>query len=246
MCGRYALARPASDLVRLFDAVEGPGLLESYQPSFNIGPTRHVAGLVTAASGARLLEAYRWGLVPSGAVELSTGNRLFNARAETLEERPVFAGLLERRRVAVVADGFYEWTPGPGDRRPRPYYFRRPDGEPLFFAGLWDAWHPPARSADVASGPLLSCTIITTAAGEDMAGIHDRMPAILPPDCLEGWLQPRPLSRLDRESLLRPAPAGTLVHHPVDPRVGDVREDDAGLVARFAAPPEPEPLTLFG
>ncbi len=238
MCGRYALSRPASELAQLFEAREGHGL-PGYQPSFNLAPTRTVPGLVVAGDGIRVLVGFRWGLVPAWARDRSIGNRLFNARAETLERRPAFADALQGRRMAIVADGFYEWRVD--GRRHQPFYFCRPDGQQLLFAGLWEAW----RGHRSPQESLLSCAIVTTEAGEDMDGVHDRMPAILPARSLDTWLQPGPIGRLDRAQLLRPAPPGTLVHHPVDPRVGDVRHDDPHLVAPFTPPVEPEPLRLF-
>ena len=239
MCGRFVLSWPAPRLAQLFEADEGHGFREAYEPSFNLAPTRAVAGLVLAPAGGRLLEAFRWGLVPAWEADPSIGGRLFNARAETLESRPAFADALRSRRVAVVAEGFYEWKADP--HRRQPFFFHRPDGQPLLFAGLWDAWRPPVSPHEW----LLTCTIITTAAGDDMAGLHDRMPAVLLPGSLDTWLSPGPIGRLDRHDLLRPAPAGTLVHHPVHPRLGDARQDDAGLVAPFTPPLEPEPLRLF-
>ncbi|MDQ3979802.1 MAG: SOS response-associated peptidase [Actinomycetota bacterium] len=244
MCGRFTLSWPAPRLAQWFDATEGDGLRETYQPSFNIAPTRYVAGLVITAGGSRLLEAFRWGLVPPWAPDPSIGNRLFNARAETLDSKPAFAEALTLRRVVIVAEGFYEWRAAEGQTRHQPFLFRRPDGKPLLFAGLWEAWRAPAGPKG-SDDRLLTCTIITTAAGEDMAGIHDRMPAILGDEALPGWLEPGRIGRSAREELLRPAPPGTLVHHRVDPRVGDVRQDDPQLVVPFTPPLEPEPLRLF-
>lgn len=242
MCGRFALSWPAPRLAQLFDAQEGHGLREAYQPSFNIAPTRFVPGLVMTGQGTRVLDAYRWGLVPSWAPNPGTGSRLFNARAETLDARPAFADALKFRRVAVVADGFYEWQAMDGVRRHQPFFFHRADGQPVLFAGLWEDWRRPTAPPHER---LLTCTIITTAAGEDMGRVHHRMPAILPEESLEAWLRPGGISRLEREELLGPAQPGTLVHHAVDPRVGDVRQDDPQLVAPFTPPLEPEPLRLF-
>lgn len=214
------VSRPVEVLARLLDARESPGLREWYQPSFNLAPTRVVPGLVLAAPGDRVVRPYRWGF----------GGRLFNARAETVATSRTFGAAWEARPVAVLADGFYEWT-GAGDRR-HPLFFRRADGRPLALAGLWE------REAEVAA-----CTIITTEAGDDLAGIHDRMPVVLELEELAGWLDPADHGRR-RHRLLAPAPAGTLVHHPVDPRVGDVRNDGSWLIEPVD-PPE-EPLRLFG
>jgi putative SOS response-associated peptidase YedK len=232
MCGRYALARRADALARLFGAREAPGLRESYEPSYNIAPTRQVLGLAAAPDGDRVLDTYRWGLVPWWASDPAIGNRLFNARAATLATSHTFADAFARRRLAVLADGFFEWRPGPDDRR-RPLFFHRADGAPLLLAGLWERWRDPSHVRDE---PLVSCTIVTTDAGPDLLGIHDRMPVILEPGDLDRWLD-----GAERAALLRPSSAGTLVHHPVDPRVGDVRNDGPDLIAPY----EEQELRLF-
>ncbi|MDQ4098071.1 MAG: SOS response-associated peptidase [Actinomycetota bacterium] len=232
MCGRYALARRADALARLFGAWEAPGVHEAFEPSHNIAPTRQVLGLAMTQARDRVLDTYRWGLIPWWATDPAIGNRLFNARAATLSTSQAFADAFARRRLALVADGFFEWRPGSDGRR-RPLFFQRADGAPLLFAGLWERWRDPAPRADE---PLLSCTIVTTEAGPDLLGIHDRMPVILEPEALDRWLD-----GTEGAGLLRPSPAGTLVHHPVDPRVGDVRNDGADLVAPY----EEQELRLF-
>ena len=153
-----------------------------------------------------MLGLYRWGVGP----------RQFNTRSEGVADTS--------HRMAVLADGFFEWHDG------QPLFIRRADGAPLALAGLWAAER--------------TCTMLTTAAGPDLEGIHHRMPVILELDALAQWLDPAHLDRPVVKRLLRPAPGGVLVHHPVDPRVGDVRNDGPELVERFE-PPEP-PLRLFG
>lgn len=222
VCGRIAVYRPTDVLAGLFGAREGAGVRESCRPSFNLAPTRMVVGLVVGGDGERVLHLYRWGL----------RHRLFNARAESVATNGAFAGALRARRLAVLADGFFEWQ-NPGGGRRQPFFFARADGEPLALAGLWDR-----------EGGSPACTVITTNAGNDLAGIHDRMPVILERDTLARWLDRADLSEDQREAILRPAPAGTLVHHRVDPRVGDVRNDDPDLIEPFDPPAEP--LQLFG
>ncbi len=234
MCGRYALARSARELAALFRATEASRLQRSYEPSHNIAPTREVVGLAMTAAGERVLDTYRWGLVPVWAPDPSIGNRLFNARAETLSTSRTFGDALTHRRLAILADGFFEWRTGPDGRR-RPLFFSRADGAPLAFAGLWERWRGDGRE------PLCSCTIVTTEAGPDVMAVHDRMPVVLEPAVLDRWLAPGSGDRDELEAMLRPSPAGTLAHHPVDPRVGDVRNDSPELVAPY----EDRELRLF-
>ena len=231
MCGRISLYSTPERLSRIFDAALDEEVDRDLRPSFNVPPTRPILGVSAVHDGAglqRRLGRYRWGLVPSWAKDLSMGNRLFNARGETVATKPSFRAAFTARRLAVLADGFYEWEATPGSGR-RPHYFERSDGEPLAFAGLWEQWWGPA-TAGRSEAPLLTCTIITTGAGPDLADIHDRMPVILERDTLDEWLDPDDKDRPELESLITASPAGTLVHHRVDPRVGNVRNDGPDLV----------------
>jgi putative SOS response-associated peptidase YedK len=133
-----------------------------------------------AAAGQRELAWLRWGLVPSWAKDPSIGNRLINARAETVAEKPAFRTALRRRRCLVVADGFYEWQRS--GRAKDPYFIRMRDDRPFAFAGLWESWEGPDHSV------LETCTILTTEPNELVRPIHDRMPVILPPEVYACWL----------------------------------------------------------
>jgi len=168
----------------------------------------------------------RWGLVPSWAKDPSVGNRMFNARAETVTEKPSFRSAFKRRRCLVPIDGFYEWGPAvPGSAgNKQPWLVRRADGDPLVLAGLWES-----RSEED-SGTLRTCTVITVDANEDMAPIHHRMPALLPPSGWDAWLDPSSDRLKFVEALLFPAPTGLLIRHPVDRRVGNPRNKGAGLL----------------
>ncbi len=229
MCGRISLLTPPERLARIFDAVLAAGVDPAGRPSANVGPTRMVPGLaeVAADEGGRVIDLYKWGLVPSWSDNPTIGSRLFNARAETVATKPSFRSAFARRRLAVLADGFYEWHTEHGRRQP--YYFTRADGAPLAFAGLWEEWHGPA--SDGTARPLRTCTIITSAAGADMAGLHDRMPVVLDPDAIDVWSEAD--GKADRElleSMLVPGVPGTLVHHPVSAAVGNVRNDGPELI----------------
>jgi putative SOS response-associated peptidase YedK len=242
MCGRIALYSEPDLLARIFDAQLELGLEPDGRPSWNVGPMRSVLAVADVGDPAggpvhRELGRYKWGLVPSWAKEPTMGNRTFNARAETVAAKPSFRAAFTARRLAVVADGFYEWKPGAGSVK-QPYYFTRADGQPLALAGLWEQWsggpagHGPGDSADgaVERPALRTCTVITTDAGPDMGDIHHRMPVVLEPDVLEEWLDPTNRDKPELESLLVPSPAGTLVHRAVGRAVGNVRNDGPELI----------------
>ncbi len=248
MCGRIALYSEPDHLARIFDAVLGPDMGPDGRPSWNLGPMRSVVAVADVADGPeaggavpegapvhRELGRYRWGLVPSWAKDPTMGNRTFNARAETVASKPSFRAAFTARRLAVLADGFYEWKPGDGKTK-QPYYFTRADGQPLALAGLWEQWWGgPAADDGGEDRPVLrTCTVITTGAGPDMGDIHHRMPVVLEPDVLEEWLDPSNRDKPELESLLAPSPAGTLVHRPVGRAVGNVRNDGPELIEASA------------
>ena len=238
MCGRFVLASPVDRLAGHFAASPDLDVAETYQPSFNVAPTHPAIGLVYDGSGHRRLRDFRWGLVPPWAADPSIGSRLFNARAESVAGRPAFREAFRSRRLAVVADGFFEWRRGPGAVR-RPLYLRRRDGAPLAFAGLWERWRGGEEGlGGGGDGWLRSCTIITTPANADLAGVHDRMPALLEAGALERWLDPGQSDARVLRRLLVPSPAGCLVGHPVSPLVGDVRNDGPWLIEPVEVPAE--------
>jgi putative SOS response-associated peptidase YedK len=233
MCGRFALVTPPARLARYFQAVLDDRDEDEPHPSWNVAPTDPVVGVRARRSRetdavSRVLTPYRWGLVPSWAKDMTVGNRLFNARAETVATKASFRSAFASHRILVPADGFYEWHKLDDGTR-QPYYFTRADGAPLAFAGLAAWWRD--RDAPPDAPGIRSCTIITTAAGHDMDGIHDRMPVILSPDTFDVWLDPDNDEIPELVSLLHAGPDGTLTHHPVSPRVGNVRNNDADLVA---------------
>jgi putative SOS response-associated peptidase YedK len=174
----------------------------------------------------RTLTELRWGLIPSWAKDPSAGSRLFNARRESVVNKPSFRDAFKSRRVIVPADGFFEWRK-PNSGAKQPHFFTRTDGDPLALAGVAESWSDTRAAGEP---PIRSCSIITTSAGPDMDGIHDRMPVVLDPDTFELWLDPGNEDTNALTALLRPAPAGTIAHRPVGPRVGNVRNDDAQLI----------------
>lgn len=176
MCGRYVEVSSPKDLAPLFEATVAPELEGSWRPSWNISPTRSVLGVANEhKTGERMIHEFRWGLVPSWAKELSAGARTFNARAEGVAVRPSYRASFKSKRAIVPADAFYEWSHRP-DEAKQPYAFERSDGTPLAFAGLYDFWRD--KNLGEEAPWVASATIITTGAGPDMDGIHDRQPLV--------------------------------------------------------------------
>ena len=250
MCGRFALYTPPAKIARYFQANLAEGADGEHAPSWNVAPTDSVLGVRDrparrpeqnppeqdppqqgpAEEGGepeRILMTFRWGLIPWWSKDAKSGSRLFNARGETVATRASFREAFKERRIIVPADGFYEWHKTKTGTR-QPYYFRRADGQPIAFAGLAERWRDKSAGPDA---PLIrSCTVITTTAGPDMSGIHDRMPVILDPAVFDVWLDPANEDVEELRALLRAPAAGTVVHHQVGTRVGNVRNNDAALV----------------
>lgn len=229
MCGRFALFTPPGRIAKYFQATLGDDVDPDQRPSWNVAPTDTVFGLRQLASstddaGARILHAYRWGLVPWWSKDPTAGSRLFNARGETVANKPSFRSAFQERRLVIPADGFYEWHK-PTHGAKQPHYFTRTDGEQLAFAGLWEQWRSP-QSDEV----IQSCTIITTPASQDMDGVHSRMPVVLEPSAIPVWLDPENDDRHELESLVRAAPVGTITHYPVGNKVGSVRNNGPELI----------------
>ena len=220
MCGRFTVATPVEELAREF-GFEPPA--EPLPLRFNVAPTQPVPALTSDDPGH--LSLLRWGLVPSWADDLAIGNRLINARAETLAEKPAFRKAFAERRCLVLADGFFEWRKE-GKRR-FPIWLRRADHRPFAFAGLWEVWRTPE------GGWLRTCTIVTVPANSLVAPIHDRMPAILPPEHRAAWLAAPPA---EARALLVPFPAGEMEALPVSPRINSPAVDDPACVEPFVRP----------
>ncbi|WP_273845980.1 SOS response-associated peptidase [Rubrobacter calidifluminis] len=217
MCGRYTLKTPVETLVRRFD-LSGP--LPGLSPSYNIAPSRKVAAVVLQ-EGQRRLEMLRWGLVPSWADDPGIGNRMINARAESVAEKPSYRGAFRSRRCLILADGFYEWKRENNGRQP--YHIRMRDGSPFAFAGLWESWSGR-------EGEIRSCTIITTDPNDLLAPIHNRMPVILDPQDYDLWLD---ISVRDPEvllPLLAPYEGANLEAYPVSRLVNSPTNDDPACV----------------
>lgn len=237
MCGRFVASTPPAELAEEFEAVltaevtgeQDPG------PRFNVAPTLPVYAVATSRrTGERRLGLLRWGLVPWWADDVSLGNRLINARVETLRSKRAFRDAALKRRCLIPADAFYEWSHHGGRRQP--FAIVRRDGHRLAFAGLWEGWRPPGQD----EAPLLrSCTIITTRANEAVAPLHDRMPAMVPADAWEEWLDPDNDDWDDLRPLLEPPDAGLFRIYAVSTEVNNVRHEGAQLLEPDPAGSEP-------
>lgn len=232
MCGRFVVASAGSELVGVLRVdVEGDDLPA---PSFNVAPTARAAIVLDSAKTeppTRRLEAARWGLVPSWAKDTKIGARAFNARAEELEDKPMFRGALEKRRAVVPTSGYYEWKNVDGVKIP--HYIHPADGEPLFLAGLYEWWRDKTKGDDDPERWLLSFTILTRDAIGHLGSIHDRMPLFLDPDHADAWLDPTTdnvRDVLDAAIDAAPALADTLDDHEVSTAVGNVRNDSPELI----------------
>jgi len=213
MCGRFAFYSPSEATAALFGA---SGALD-LKPRYNIAPTQDIAAVRNIDAG-RELTTFRWGLVPFWAKDPSIGNRMINARAETVAEKPAFRAAFRRRRCLVLADGFYEWKKEASGKTP--YLISLASGEPFALAGLWEHWE--AKETDES---IDSATLITTAANDFMAQLHHRMPVVLEPTTAERWLAG------DDDVLDEVAGAGPRLRAwPVNRRVNNARNEGEDLI----------------
>lgn len=218
MCGRYTLRADLSQISRIFQLQGGPTL----SPRYNIAPTQEVAAVRWDRDHhQRELTLLRWGLIPAWAKDAKIGNRMINARAETIAEKPSFRNAFRKRRCLILADGFYEWQKIDGKKQP--YFIHRPDDQPFAFAGLWEDWKQ--GEADIQS-----CTIITTTANAVMAPLHDRMPVILSSENYPLWLDPEFPNRDALQELLRPCDPQLLETYPVSTVVNSPRNESPQCV----------------
>ncbi len=219
MCGRFTLTIDPTALQEAFPWATVP---DDLSPRYNIAPSQMVA--VIPNTSENKVELYKWGLIPSWAKDPTIGERMINARAETLAEKPSFRNAYRRRRCLILADGFYEWKQNPDLKTKQPMYIRLKNGAPFAFAGLWEAWKAPDETE------LRTCTIITTQPNALLETIHNRMPVILAPDDYAKWLSIEDQQPAQLEGLLVPYPAGEMVAFPVSKMVNRPELDSAELV----------------
>src|SRR5258706_3420003 len=218
MGGRFSQQGPASELAEIFAAeplADDPGR------RFNVAATDDALVVVQRAE-RRAITAYRWALIRTGAEAARVGWRVFNARAETPPTSPAFRAPLGRKRCLVPVDGFYEWHRE--ETRRQPFAIARGDGRPLALAGLWDGWRDPA-----ADRVVRTFTIITTGPNDQMAGLHDRMPVVVPEAAWADWLDPAFPDPSELNGLFEPSDEVELRILPVSQLVSNVRNDGPEL-----------------
>ncbi|MGD9851735.1 MAG: SOS response-associated peptidase [Nitrospirales bacterium] len=223
MCGRFT----RKESVQPFAEHLGLMVMPSLPPRYNIAPSQIVACVRTnPETQEREFADLKWGLVPSWANDPSIGNKLTNARSETVAEKPSFRHAFKQQRCLVLADGFYEWKRE--GKTKQPYYIRMKNGRLFAFAGLWERWqkHDPA---------LETCALLTTIPNNLMKPIHNRMPVILPESTYTSWLKPEMHNLMYLTELLQPYQADDMEAYPVSPLVNNPRNDAPLCIRPFEA-----------
>ncbi len=232
MCGRITLRVVPGELAASFGLPVEPPV----EPRYNIAPTEPVAAVREPVGEARRCDLLSWGLVPPWSRDPRIGAKMFNARSETIAEKPAFREAFAHRRCIVPVSGFYEWRRRGG--RSEPYHFTAPGDRLLGLAGLWERWEYPGGEV------LESCSVLTVPANRLMRRIHHRMPVILPADAYERWLTTVP-DQVDRlADLLVSAPDHALRTWPVSTAVNDARAEGHELIEPVHDDP-PDQLNLF-
>jgi putative SOS response-associated peptidase YedK len=230
MCGRYTLVSNPEAIRALFRYGGQP----NFPARYNISPTQPIA-VVRLFEGRREFALLRWGLIPGWVKDPRSFSLLFNARGESVLEKPAFQAAMRYRRCLIPFDGFYEWRQR--GKRKQPYYIHARNGGPMAFAGLWESWMGPNGEE------METAAIVTTTANLQLAPLHHRMPVILPPEAFELWLDNRNVDAETAAALIAPASEDLLAVHPVSEEVNRAASDSAALIepVEEAAEIEPEP-----
>jgi putative SOS response-associated peptidase YedK len=252
MCGRYASSRRPEDLVEEFE-IDKKEVKETLAPDFNVAPTKPVYAVVERPPSKdddrpaeRQLRVVTWGLVPFWAKDPAIGNKMINARMETVDQKPAFRKAFASRRCLLPADGYYEWyatqqKTKSGRPLKQPFFIHRRDGGVLAMAGLYEIWRDPTKSDDDPDRFRWTCTVLTTTAEDELGRIHDRMPLLVEKDRYAAWLDPSVSSPQELKELLVPAAPGLLEAYPVSTEVNSVKNNGAQLLKPLETEP-PEPL----
>ena len=233
MCARFTLTAKPSLITELFDL----DLLLDVQRRYNIAPTQEILTVRHSPEGPHEFAKLRWGLIPSWANDISIGQKLLNARSETIGEKPSFRDAFRKRRCLIVADGFYEWKTE--NKKKLPYWIHFADRKPFAFAGLWENWDSPDGKK------IESCTIITTSANAFLKPLHDRMPVILPKEHYASWLDQGIDQVKELQNLFEPLPDEALRMFAVSPQVNGPRFDDPSCIEPLEEVPRAKPAMLW-
>jgi len=233
VCGRFVSSSTPERIAAYFGADIA---VEALGENFNVAPTNDIYGVVSTGADALEVQVFHWGLIPVWAKERKIGQRMINARSETLAEKAAFKGVFRKYRCIIPMDGFYEWAAGveggpltkAGKPVKRPHFIHRVDGEPLAVAGLWSMWKDRTEGSD--SEWLHSATVVTTGANDTMQAVHNRMPVILPKAMWNIWLDPANHNIDMLSKLLVPAPDHLLTMHEVSTDVNNVRNKGRQLI----------------
>jgi putative SOS response-associated peptidase YedK len=221
MCGRYTLRKSAREVAEAFGLAE----IAPLEPRYNIAPSQSVPVVrLEPTEDSRRLDLLRWGLIPSWADDPAIGNRMINARSDTVADKPAYRHAFKAKRCLIVADGFYEWMNADG--RKQPHFIHLKDDRPFALAGLWERW-------DKGGEPIESCTIITTDANELLAPIHDRMPVIIPQADYDLWLDPAVKDPRKLQPLLSPFDPDEMEAYPVSTLVNRPSNDVERCIERM-------------
>ncbi len=220
MCGRFTITVSGAELAEMLEV----SVVPQTRPRYNVSPSQTVLALRKTGAGQREAVELKWGLVPWWSKDAKIGYSLINARCETVAEKPSFREAFHKRRCLIPADGFFEWKVD--GKKKLPYRFRRPDGKPFLFAGLWEHW-------DGGEKPLETCTILTTTANEIVSPFHERMPIILSKEGAKLWLSPGLLAPETAAKLLVPSADDFLMREAVNPVVNSPKNDSPSCIEIF-------------
>ena len=219
MCGRFVGYRKLGDYkdkfrIELFEV--------DPKPNYNVAPTQMIPAVIRR-DGKNVVRELKWGLVPFWADDPSIGNRMINARSESVDFKPSFRNAFRKRRCLIPADGFYEWK---GKKSPKqPMYITTPEDEPFGFAGLWEVWDNKGKEDE----PLYTCTILTTDSSDAIKDIHDRMPVILKPEAYEDWIDEETPGKALKD-ILKDKIQRDFTFRPVSKAVNKVENNSADLI----------------
>ena len=249
MCGRYASSRKPEDLVEEFE-IDKVEVAETLAPDYNVAPTKQVYAVLERPAAPRdgaeedgrrqrQLRTLKWGLVPFWAKDPAIGNKMINARMETVHEKPAFRRPFASRRCLLPADGYFEWyateqKTKAGKPLKQPFFIHPADGSVMAMAGLYEMWKDPTREDDDPQRFSWTCTVLTTTAEDAVGHIHDRMPLLVERERYAAWLDPTVSDADDLKRLLVPAAPGRLEAYLVSTLVNNVRNNGPELLDALA------------